>query len=108
MNFCLFVCAVLLFLLGFCLFVCLLFLLHPSVSKVRALVVVPSQELSSQVVSVFELMVRGTGLSVARVSGQSSLESECAMLHQSGSYPPGSKVDILVATPGRLVDHLDR
>ena len=76
--------------------------------QVRALVVVPSHELTSQVLAVFDHMMHGTGLSAGRISGQLSLESECAMLHEPGSYPSGSKVDVLVATPGRLVEHLER
>ena len=51
--------------------------------------------------------MHGTGLSAGLVSGQLSLELECAMLHEPGSYPAGSKVDVLVATPGRLTEHLD-
>ena len=76
--------------------------------QVRALIVVPSHELASQVLNVFNQMIHGTGLSAGLVSGQLSLELECSMLHEQGSYPAGSKVDMLVATPGRLVEHLDR
>jgi len=78
------------------------------VFQVRALVVVPSQELASQVLAVFEQLAHGTGLSVARISGHLPLESECALLRDPSSYPAGSKVDILIATPGRLVEHLER
>lgn len=69
---------------------------------------VPSKELASQVVSVFQQVSHGTGISSGMVCGQVSMELECAILRESGSYPPSSKVDVLVATPGRLVEHLNR
>jgi superfamily II DNA/RNA helicase len=75
---------------------------------VRALVVVPSQELAVQVHGVFELMTRGTVLSVGLVCGRVPIESEQAMLWARGVFPPCSKVDVLIATPGRLVEHMDR
>ena len=77
-------------------------------SQVRAIVVVPSQELAAQVHSVFELMCRRTVLSVGVVGGRVSLETEQALLQDWGAFPPCSKVDVLIATPGRLVEHLDR
>lgn len=69
---------------------------------------VPSQELASQVQGVFQLLARGTGLSVRTVCGQAPLEAERALLNDRGAYPPASKVDVLIATPGRLVEHLGR
>lgn len=90
------------------LFWCVCVFVVAALLQVRAVVVVPSHELASQVLRVFEQMMHGTGLGAGLVSGQLSLESECSMLHDSGSYPTGSKVDVLIATPGRLVEHLDR
>ncbi len=69
---------------------------------------VPSRELATQVLGIFELVARGTGICTGMVCGQGSLESECDMLWENGSYPPSSNVDILIATPGRLSEHLDR
>ena len=74
----------------------------------RSVVVVPSQDLVEQVASVFDDIARDTGLVVCRVSGQSSLSLEQDMLVDPTSIPPLSKVDILVTTPGRLVDHINR
>ena len=70
--------------------------------------VVPSHELASQVQGVFQLLTRGTGLSVRTVCGQAPLEVDRAVLWDRAVYPPASKVDVLIATPGRLVEHLDR
>ena len=69
---------------------------------------VPSHELASQVLSVFELVSRGTGVSAGMVCGKLSLEWERAMLHNREAIPPCSKVDVVIATPGRLAEHLDR
>ena len=77
-------------------------------SQVRALVVVPSRELASQVHGVFKLVTYGTSINTGMVCGQVSLESECDMLYERGTYPPSSKVDVLIATPGRLVEHVKR
>ena len=57
---------------------------------------------------VFEQVSRGTGINIGMVCGQVSLEKESAMLFDSSSYPPCSGVDILIATSGRLVEHLNR
>ncbi len=76
--------------------------------QVCAVVVVPSQELATQVHSVFELVSRGTGVSAGMVCGQLPLEGERAMLCNREAILPCSKVDVVIATPGRLVEHLDR
>ena len=76
--------------------------------KVRALVVLPSQELGAQVCRVFEQVAQGTGVHIGMICGHQSVERESEMLTDSSSYPPSSTVDVVIATPGRLVDHLDR
>ena len=76
--------------------------------EVRAMVVLPSQELGAQVCRVFEQVAQGTGVRVGMICGHLSIERECEMLIDSSSYPPSSRVDVVIATPGRLVDHLDR
>ena len=75
--------------------------------QVRALVVVPSYELAVQVQKVFDQLTHGTRVHVGVVCGSVSLEKERAMLSDSVTYPPCSCVDIVIATPGRLVEHLD-
>ena len=42
------------------------------------------------------------------VCGHLSVERECEMLIGPSSYPPCSSVDVVIATPGRLVEHLQR
>jgi ATP-dependent RNA helicase DDX51/DBP6 len=118
--------------------------------RLRALVVLPSRDLATQVYNVFKSYVAGSLLKVGLAIGQSDFLSEqmaltvdetstkVNMLRNRLSYDPGnldltlrifcgkpflleavdsstsyipldgwSNVDILVCTPGRLVDHLD-
>ena len=76
------------------------------VCRLRALVIVPSQQLAEQVKLVFDGVVRGTGLRVGVVCGRRPVEEEEDLLVDVGSVPPCSGVDVLVATPGRLTHHL--
>ena len=66
--------------------------------KIRALVVAPTRELAAQITEHFRELARGTGLSAAAVYGG------VAMGPQAQAFRQG--VDVLVATPGRLLDHL--
>lgn len=73
-----------------------------------------------QVKKVFDTLAPAVGLSVGLAVGQSSVAAEAAelvqisskMVHSFGSDGPCDKldvescIDILVATPGRLMDHL--
>lgn len=68
----------------------------------KALIVVPSKDLALQVFEVFDSISQGTGVKVGVVCSQSSLESE----QRNIVSPFGSKINVLVATPGRLVTHL--
>ena len=70
--------------------------------------VVPSQELALQVQKVFDQLTRGTCIAVGVVCGSVSFDRERAMLSDSTAYPPCSCVDVVIATPGRLVEHLDK
>ena len=70
--------------------------------KLRALVVLPSQDLALQVKSVFASVCKGTVVKVGILCGQKTLDEEI----ESIVNPLGSKVDVLVCTPGRLVSHL--
>ncbi len=66
----------------------------------RGLVLVPTRELATQVVDALLPFAKALGLSATAVVGGLSFH------RQSGELQRG--VDLLVATPGRLADHLDQ
>ncbi|XP_031573601.1 ATP-dependent RNA helicase DDX51-like [Actinia tenebrosa] len=76
-----------------------------TVCLLQALVLLPTKDLAFQVKQVFEAFVKGTGLKVGLASGNKALAKEQESLIGQG-YGSFSHVNILVATPGRLVDHL--
>jgi len=90
-----------------------------TVKCLRALVVVPTRDLALQVKQVFDAIALPLGLRVGLAVGQSSVADEISSLiylpGEEEGVDPGflspfwfqSKVDILVATPGRLVDHVN-
>ncbi|KAL4567407.1 hypothetical protein LXL04_022991 [Taraxacum kok-saghyz] len=92
-----------------------------AVKCLRALVVLPTRDLALQVRDVFATIAPAVGLSVGLAVGQSSISEEISMLierpkleagicydpHHSISMEFQSAVDILVATPGRLMDHIN-
>jgi len=65
----------------------------------QALILVPTRELASQVVGEFQDVARAKGLKVAAAYGGVSIREQGRAV---------SKADILVATPGRLDDLLNR
>ncbi|KAJ3732156.1 DEAD-domain-containing protein [Lentinula guzmanii] len=79
------------------------------VTRLRALVVLPTRDLVVQVRETFEAVSKGRGLKIGTATGQHSFPHEQAQLvadrstHLKGG---SSKVDILICTPGRLIDHL--
>ncbi|TIC02138.1 hypothetical protein E3Q17_01498 [Wallemia mellicola] len=80
------------------------------VTRLRALVVLPTRDLVSQVKETFEIFAKGTDLKIGTITGQQSFQQEQAKLvDQTDSVLAGgcSKVDILIATPGRLIDHIN-
>ncbi|KAI3756735.1 hypothetical protein L1987_56558 [Smallanthus sonchifolius] len=91
-----------------------------AVKCLRALVVLPTRDLALQVMDVFASIAPAVGLSVGLAVGQSSIADEISMLIERPKleagvcYDPESRpmelrsaVDILVATPGRLMDHIN-
>ena len=66
----------------------------------RALVLVPTRELAAQVEEHFRLLGAHTGTSVASIFGG------VAMGPQVAAFKRGT--DVMVATPGRLLDHFSR
>ncbi|KAI3487697.1 hypothetical protein L1887_48303 [Cichorium endivia] len=82
--------------------------------RLRALIVLPTRDLVSQVRSTLELVAKGSGLRIATATGHHSFAHEQTQLVEGldaddddDSVQKQSKVDILIATPGRLIDHLD-
>jgi len=73
-------------------------LLNPDLDEVQALIVVPSRELALQIEQVIRNM--GTGFKANAVYGGRSGAKDKIEL----SHPPA----ILIATPGRLADHMRR
>ncbi|XP_041276307.1 ATP-dependent RNA helicase DDX51 [Onychostruthus taczanowskii] len=83
-------------------------LLDRVVCHVRALVVLPTKELAQQVSKVFNIYTDGTGLKVVLITGQKSFAKEQEMLVQKKVTGYCSLADIVVATPGRLTDHINQ
>ena len=65
-----------------------------------ALVLVPTRELAVQVSEVLELLATATGLRVVAVYGGADIERQIKRLRRG--------VDVVIATPGRLIDLGDR
>ncbi|KAG0260404.1 ATP-dependent RNA helicase dbp6 [Linnemannia exigua] len=84
------------------------------VTRLRALVVLPTRDLCIQVKETFDTFVKGTDLKIATSTGQNSFAHEQAILvGESHSFPNSprvlgghSRVDVLITTPGRLIDHI--
>lgn len=74
--------------------------LHSSiVPRVRAIILVPTKPLISQVKSTLNQLSKGTNLSVVSLKNDISIKDE-------GEKLQANIPDIIVSTPGRLVDHL--
>ncbi|KAH9621302.1 hypothetical protein KSS87_021778 [Heliosperma pusillum] len=91
-----------------------------SIKCLRALVVLPTRDLAVQVKEVFAALAPAVGLSVGLAVGQSSVADEISTLIKTPRFEAGfcfdpedhairleSAVDILIATPGRLMDHIN-
>ncbi|KIK62486.1 hypothetical protein GYMLUDRAFT_501630 [Collybiopsis luxurians FD-317 M1] len=79
------------------------------VTRLRALIVLPTRDLVVQVRETFEAISKGRGLKIGTATGQHSFSHEQAQLvgdHSSSLQGGSSKVDILICTPGRLIDHI--
>lgn len=74
---------------------------HSSSHKaVRALVLTPTRELAQQVHGSFEKYSKNSPVSIAIAYGGASIKTQVEALEQNP--------DVLVATPGRLLDHLHK
>ena len=69
-------------------------------SGIRALVLVPTRELARQVLPQCEALARYTYVKAMMLTGGDSFKFQAASLRKNP--------EILIATPGRLVEHLDR
>jgi ATP-dependent RNA helicase RhlE len=73
---------------------------RPMPKSVRALVLAPTRELATQIAENLVAYADGTPIKVFRVVGGASINAQAERLKRG--------VDVLVATPGRLLDLLDR
>ena len=74
---------------------------HPPAPKtVRALILAPTRELVAQIAANLEQFTKGTSVKVAMVVGGASLFKQAERLKRGA--------DVLVATPGRLIDLIER
>lgn len=69
------------------------------VPQIRALVVLPTRPLMQQVFKVMETIAKGTSLRVMMLRTDRAFKEEQTLLERSTP-------DILITTPGRLVDHI--
>uniref|UniRef100_UPI0037E808B3 ATP-dependent RNA helicase DDX51 n=1 Tax=Semicossyphus pulcher TaxID=241346 RepID=UPI0037E808B3 len=83
-------------------------LMERVVCEVRALAVLPTKELAQQVCKVFTSYAEGTSLKVVMLAGQKTFAAEQASLSELRGGTRRSLADIVVATPGRLVDHINK
>jgi ATP-dependent RNA helicase RhlE len=72
----------------------------PGPKNVRALILAPTRELTTQIKDNFEQFTKGTAVKVTMVVGGASLFKQAQALSKG--------TDVLVATPGRLIDLLER
>lgn len=83
------------------------------VVRLRGLVLVPSRDLADQVHAVLRPLCDALGLKLGLVAGLMSFAKEAEELvgvfgDENGNKRYESNVDVVVATPGRLIDHLDK
>ncbi len=72
----------------------------PAPKTVKALILAPTRELVNQISDNLRVLTQSTPLKLATVVGGQSMNAQIKRLSRG--------VDILVATPGRLIDHMDR
>jgi ATP-dependent RNA helicase DeaD len=72
----------------------------PQSKKVQALILVPTRELAIQVTEELSSFAEAQKISIIAVYGGQPIERQISRLNRG--------VDIVVGTPGRIIDHLDR
>ena len=73
---------------------------RPAPKSVKALVLAPTRELVNQIADSLRPMILASPLTIATIVGGQSINRQIAQMARG--------VDILVATPGRLIDLMDR
>ncbi len=72
----------------------------PAPKTVKALILAPTRELVNQIADHLKKLTDGSKVKVATVVGGQSINRQIGLMHRGN--------DILVATPGRLIDLMDR
>lgn len=72
----------------------------PNAKKVQAIILVPTRELALQVTEEINSFAHDSGLRILAVYGGQPIGGQSSALRKG--------VDIVVGTPGRVIDHLDR
>ena len=72
----------------------------PGLRKVQAIVLAPTRELASQVAEELESLTARRDIRILPVYGGQGMDTQLRLLKQG--------IDIVVATPGRAIDHLKR
>ncbi len=70
------------------------------VPRIRAIIIVPTKPLLNQVRKTIDLLSKGTNLKTIVLKSERTLREESRLLLNN------SQPDIIISTPGRLVDHL--
>ena len=73
---------------------------RPDPRTCRALILAPTRELASQIAANIDAYAKGTGLRSFRVVGGASINVQTERLSRG--------LDVLIATPGRLIDLIER
>ncbi|CDW52537.1 ATP dependent RNA helicase DDX51 [Trichuris trichiura] len=74
--------------------------------RIRALIILPTADLASQVFDQFVKCTRHTTLSTVLITGQQKFQNDVKKIYKETDRGLIATCDILVATPGRLQDHL--
>ncbi|KHJ42103.1 DEAD/DEAH box helicase [Trichuris suis] len=74
--------------------------------RIRALVILPTADLASQVFDEFVKCTKHTSLSTVLITGQQKFQNDVKKIYKQTDRGLIACCDILVATPGRLQDHL--
>ncbi|MEO1494718.1 MAG: DEAD/DEAH box helicase [Pseudomonadota bacterium] len=72
----------------------------PAPKTAAGLILAPTRELAKQIADNLRAFTKGSHLKVGVVIGGASINMQAGMLRKG--------TDLLIATPGRLIDHLDR